>query len=102
MPVAGGPECPDWLGAFGKQLWSRYAPVLEKAGLLTAGDVPAFEQLCDEYDTIRRDPLNSAARDRYRRLLIEFGLTPSSRSRIKWTAEPPKDALAEFFARRKA
>ena len=36
-----------------------------------------------------------------RELLVEFGLTPSSRSRIKSTAEKPKDALAEFLSRRK-
>jgi phage terminase small subunit len=102
MPAAGGPPCPDWLGDYGKQLWERYAPILETAGLLTTGDIPAFEQLCDEYDTIRRDRLDNPARDRYRRLLVEFGLTPSSRSRIKSSAEAPKDALAEFFAKRKA
>ena len=39
-------------------------------------------------------------RDLYRRMLVEFGLTPSSRSRLKTTAKPARDALAEFLARR--
>jgi phage terminase small subunit len=99
IPGAGAPDPPAWLGNFGVDIWKRLAPVLASAGLLSLGDVPAFEQLCDEYDTIRRDPLNSAARDRYRRLLVEFGLTPSSRSRIKSTVEPPKDKMAEFLAK---
>lgn len=38
-----------------------------------------------------------------RELLIEFGLTPSSRSRLKSAAEPPVDDLAEFLeGKRKA
>jgi phage terminase small subunit len=102
MASADCPKAPAWLGKFGQDLWKQLAPVLTSAGLLTLGDIPAFEQLCDEFDTIRRDPLCSPARDRYRRLLVEFGLTPSSRSRIKATAEKPRDAFADFVARRKA
>jgi P27 family predicted phage terminase small subunit len=33
-------------------------------------------------------------------LLIELGLTPSARSRIRSTAERPKDELEEFLARK--
>jgi phage terminase small subunit len=98
LPVAPAAKAPAWLGKFGRELWDRLHPVLSSAGLLTAGDIPAFEQLCDEYDAIRRDPLCAAPRDRYRRLLVEFGLTPSSRSRIKSTAETPKDKLSVFLA----
>ena len=93
--VVGKP--PAWLGRYGCDLWKRMAPVLVGAGLLTVGDVPSFEQLCDEYDTIRRNPTNGGARDRYRRLLVEFGMTPSARSRIKSTMERPKDKMAEFL-----
>lgn len=100
LASADSPSAPAWLGTFGKDLWDRLAPVLSPAGLLTTGDLPAFEQLCDEYDTIRRDPLSVSARDRYRRLLTEFGLTPSSRSRIKSTAEPPKDMLSVFLTKK--
>jgi phage terminase small subunit len=100
LPAASGMEPPDWIGSFGIDLWRRLAPVLVPAGLLTAGDLPAFEQLCQEYDTIRRNKLCGPARDRYRRLLVEFGLTPSARSRLKSAVEPPKDKLATFLARK--
>jgi phage terminase small subunit len=53
--------------------------------------------LCDEYDGIRIDPVDGASRDRYRRLLVEFGLTPSSRSRLKAPVEAPVDHLAELL-----
>jgi phage terminase small subunit len=76
------------------------APILTAAGLLTEGDLPALEMLVDEYDTIRRDPLCASARDRYRRLLVEFGLTPSSRSRLAAMPEGKPDAIAEFLAKR--
>ena len=83
IPTASAPDPPAWIGKYGKERWNELAPVLSAAGLLTTGDLPAFEQLCDEYDAIRRDPLSAGARDRYRKLLTEFGLTPSSRSKDK-------------------
>ncbi len=97
FPTNVTPRPPDWLGLYGKNRWRKLAPILAKAGLLTDGDIPAFEQLCDEYDTVRRDPLAAGARDRYRKLLVEFGLTPSSRSRIRSAAPPAKDNLAIFL-----
>src|SRR5262245_20894550 len=79
--------------------WCELAPVLSAAGLLTAGDRTALEQLCEEYATIKQHPHNSnSARDRLRRMLCEFGLTPSSRSRIKSTEKKPADRLEEFLA----
>ena len=94
-------EPPDWLDdleGFGIDHWNELAPMLSKAGLLTEGDRPALALLCRAYARLRLDPLDDKANDLYRRMLVEFGLTPSSRSRIKATAEKPKDALAEFLA----
>jgi len=45
--------------------------------------------------------LGNGPRALYRRMLVEFGLTPSSRSRVKTSAKPDGDALAEFLARGK-
>lgn len=88
---------PAWFGEYGAELWNRLMPVVVEAGLLTVGDMPAFEQLCDTYDTIRRDPGDGDAQDRFRRLLVEFGLTPSSRSRLKSSKAGPVDKMAEFL-----
>ena len=93
---------PKWLNQTAREHWAELAPMLAKAGLLTEGDRPALALLCDCYLWIRHDPENWKARELYRKLLVEFGLTPSSRSRLKTTAEPKKDALAEFLSRRKA
>ena len=94
---AAAQDPPAWLGRYGCELWRKLFTVLLDAGLMTVGDVPGFEQLCDEYDTIRRDPLDGDARDRFRRLLVEFGLTPSSRSRLRSTKAGPVDKMAEFL-----
>ena len=117
MPAAGSTGPPAWLDSYGRQHWDELVGILRPAGLLTAGDLPALAQLCDDYSTIRRsidgpraegigdyDAVRALlanadkARDRYRRMLVEFGLTPSSRSRIKSTAEKPRDSLEEFLA----
>ncbi len=100
IPSAASPEAPSWVGDYGREMWRDLAPILAKAGLLSEGDLAAFSLLCNEYDGVRRDPLNAGSRDRYRRLLVEFGLTPSARSRIKATAEPPKDELELFLAKK--
>jgi P27 family predicted phage terminase small subunit len=112
-------EPPGWLGARGREHWLELAPVLAEAGVLTAGDRPALAQLCDDFETILnsidgpdpaegedpktiRQVLRNAdkARDRYRRMLCEFGLTPSSRSRIRTKPAEPDDRLAAFLEKR--
>jgi len=98
MPV-GGIDPPAWLDGFGKEHWRELAPILQAAGLLTEGDRAALAQLCDDYSTIRKDVEADKARDRYLRWLVEFGLTPSSRSRIKSTVEAPADKLSLHLAR---
>jgi len=90
-------RAPSWLGKFGSDLWRRLMPVLAGAGLLTEGDMAALELLCDEYDIVRRDPEDALARDRLRKLLVEFGLTPASRSRLKVPGEKRGDELEEFL-----
>jgi P27 family predicted phage terminase small subunit len=117
------PKYPDFddgppanLGAVGKALWLKLVPILKGAGVLTAGDALALELLCGDYEITRgleepppgaaedaktaRLALRSAdkARDRVRRWLSEFGMTPSSRSRIKATAAAePEDRLDAFL-----
>jgi hypothetical protein len=66
--------------------------------VLSVVDVPAFEMLCSEYDIIRRDPLDNQARDRLRKWMVEFGLTPSSRGRVASIAGGPIDELQAFLA----
>ena len=100
MPPASIEPC-DWLDEAAREHWGELAPVLPSAGLLTAGDRQALALLCEAFSRFRFNPADDKARGLYRRMLVEFGCTPSSRSRVKTTAKPARDALAEFLARRK-
>jgi len=82
--------------------WRELAPLLLRAGLLTEGDRPALEMLCEEYGRIRRSrrPINAdKARERYRRWLVEFGMTPSSRTRVRAAAIPQVNELDAFLSK---
>jgi phage terminase small subunit len=96
-PLAWGAAPPKWLGRYGRSLWRRLAPLLVKQGVLTVIDLPALEMLADEWDNIRRNPQENGARDRLRKWMLEFGLTPSARSRISSMPENTADELTLFL-----
>ena len=90
-----------WLDGIALELWNELEPILSAARVLTIADRTALALLCDDYQRVRTDPDDFKARDRVRRMLCEFGLTPSSRSRIR--VEPEKkavDPLDEFLERK--
>ncbi len=98
-PAHGDAPPPAWLHELGQGLWRELVPMLVSQGILTLADLPALENLCDLYSRWRIYPDDLSARKEYNRLLIEFGLTPSARSRIK-TTEKPKDELEIFLSRK--
>jgi phage terminase small subunit len=95
---------PSWLRGLALEHWNELAQILKDAGLLTVADRPALAQLCDEYALSRRakGAQLDKAKDRYRRMLVEFGLTPSSRSRIRSSIAQAKDKLQTFLEKKKA
>ena len=107
-PPPGGPACPEWLNAEAKAEWARLVPDLETMGLLSRLDRPALAAYCQawsrwvqaeaqvaKYGTIVKSPVKGfpmkspyltvadQALETMRKLMVEFGLTPSSRSRIR-------------------
>lgn len=108
-------KCPTRLSGEARREWGRIAPVLRDAGLLTKVDRSALTLYCEahelylrakgfvdaealtivvgEYGDQKPTPylsiMNKQA-DRMRQLLVEFGMTPSSRSRVQ--VSPPKGA----------
>ena len=105
-PEAKAPPMPEGLDDVAKAEWKRMAPVLERLGVLTEIDHGMFEAMCLSYsDWVKYSKM---AQDRpivksektgyiqvspfitladkslkaYMKLAVEFGLTPSSRSRI--------------------
>jgi P27 family predicted phage terminase small subunit len=114
-PVVRTLDAPRTLDAVGRQEWRRLAPQLQMLGLLTEIDRSALELCCEIYselrqlraqrrrwlrDTVKRDEVRrvDAALDRksglYRQYLVEFGLTPSSRTRVE-TDEVPAPAVVQ-------
>ena len=105
-PEKKAPRCPSWLEDEAKKEWKRMAKVLEQMGLLTEMDMAAFAGYCQSYarwkeaeefiekhGTIVKTPSGywqqvpqvSIAQQNLKTMLkfcSEFGLTPSSRSRM--------------------
>jgi P27 family predicted phage terminase small subunit len=104
----------------GQRLWRELAPKLTELGVLTEVDLPAFEMLCLHYALARqaldeiegtgltiieegktkKNPAMQAFRENsqaYKSLLVEFGLTPSSRSRIVTDVLEDEPSLAELL-----
>lgn len=106
-------EAPDELCAVGKKEWARVSKKLLEAGLLTELDERMLMLYCESYarwedacrklrktgtviKTSRGDivqspyvKLSESAMDRMERLMIGFGMNPSSRTRVA-VAEKPK------------
>jgi P27 family predicted phage terminase small subunit len=102
------PECPDFLDDEARAEWFRMAPVLQGMGVLTPADRAALAAYCTAYSrwvtaesqvkrlgTIVKSPLKNfpmkspyltvadQALETMRKFMVEFGLTPSSRGRIR-------------------
>jgi P27 family predicted phage terminase small subunit len=104
----GLPEIPEWLDDEAKAEWRRITIDLAEMGLLSKADRPALAAYCTawsrwvdaeaqvkKYGTVVKSPdkgfpmkspylsIADQALELMRKLMVEFGLTPSSRSRIR-------------------
>lgn len=106
VPAKGMPDCPEWLLPEAKKEWERLADLMNQMGILTEVDMAAFAAYCQSYarwkeaqehidsegSTFETDkgyqqqtPWVGIANTNQKLMLqaaSEFGLTPSSRSRI--------------------
>lgn len=128
-PPRGVPKMPAGLSASARAAWSRIAPDLERMGVLTVADGVALELMCEAYADwmghaatiaaegatyethgqngrmVRPHPEVAMASDAWRRvqrMLVEFGLTPSSRSKVTAGPEEAADPFAAFMDRGKS
>ncbi len=123
QPLVGEPEMPIHLDREARREWKRLVPILLSMGVLTAADGVALGNLCQAYSIlvqahkamqqaskaggsgllvktpsgyIQQSPLIGIINSQVEiinRISREFGLTPSSRSRLSGTAEPAIDSL---------
>lgn len=121
FPAAILTRAPRVLSPQARRLWRDLAPVLAGAGLLTIADLPAFTALCMHFGMMveaaqqvkaegatimasmgetRKHPATSLIAENSRALksyLVEFGLSPSSRVRLKGMGEGQDSSLAEML-----
>ena len=122
------PVMPGWLSPKAKTAWKELSGVLLEMGVLTVPDRKALELLCDAYgewrdaraviekqgmtyqtttqhgDTMyRARPEVAMAQNAWSRVmagLVQFGLTPASRSKVSANDPTPTDPLSEFIRRK--
>lgn len=123
VPPAGVPDCPEHLDDEARAEWFRTAAVLLEMGLLSRADRSALTAYCTVYSrwlhaeaqvkkfgSIVKSPdkgfpmkspyltIADQALESMRKLMVEFGLTPSSRSRIRVMDDPKaRDELDLFL-----
>lgn len=121
------PSAPGHVTETAREAWGYVSGMLDRAGVLTEIDAPALESLCEAYADLRAarealkafgsryyetisqsggvmhrpHPALSDMQDADRRIrawLVEFGMTPSARSRVKVDGAKDEDEADKFFA----
>lgn len=111
---------PTGLDRYGKESWKRNAPVLQRLNLLTEADIDALMAYCMAYSRWRRANIALKSvkpdEDNYRQIAVtaekaeqsmrllagEFGMTPSSRSRLKVETGEKSDPFEEWASGRRS
>lgn len=116
-----GAEMPDDLSPQAAEIWPQIAEQLQRANVLTQIDAPALALYCEAYarwkdandkvvklGAVVRSPngfpmqspylpIANKAFEQMRRMLIEFGMTPASRSKVTAVSKNgPKNRFDKF------
>ena len=120
-PLPDDPAPPAWLDESAQAEWRRLAPMLTRLGVLTETDADALAAYCEAWVTWKHATQRmrqfgmvvKAAKDgelpvispyvkiahhamaQMRAFLVEFGMTPSSRARIR-TAAPAETPVSKW------
>lgn len=107
-----------WHGGLAERFWDEHAGELERLGILTGVDAPAFRLMAEAYafaveaaatlrhdgftvegrDGLKTHPVARAFRDNatlFKGLAGEFGMTPSARSRLTLPPDAEQLSLAD-------
>ena len=118
----GKPKMPRHLDKYGRDEWKRIVELMQEMGTLSKSDATAIEQYCEAYsdwrtakDWIKKTgiahvkyekngkpitcrsafmTIKQQSADRCYRYLVEFGMTPSARSRLQVEA---KETESDWF-----
>lgn len=119
------PPCPRELGGAARKEWKRIAPELARMGLLSLIDRAGLALYCDsygrwleaiaslkQYGVVIKSPtgypmqspfvaIANKAGEQVRMLLSEFGMSPSSRTRVHAKPPPREDSALEALRKRR-
>ncbi|MEH6468216.1 MAG: P27 family phage terminase small subunit [Porticoccus sp.] len=96
------PPCPSWVHGEGKKEWKRLSKELIKTGVVTGFDFIGLATLCHMWGEYVEgaqtgEPVSVAHITQMRLYLVEFGMTPSSRSKVHaGDGDRPKDPWDDF------
>lgn len=121
----GEADMPDWLTPAAAEHWPLVAKQLREAGVLTAIDSAALALYCEafarwrdatdkvtRYGSVVKTPngfpvqspylaIANKAHEQMTKLLVEFGMTPSSRTRVSKAPDETPDEYAQFVKKRR-
>lgn len=116
-----GAEMPDWLSADAQKRWLQLYRNLDEAGVLTQLDAMALGMLCEQFaiwadasakvakfglvykgqgGQAKESPylkIANKSMERIQKLLVEFGMTPASRTRISTATKKKKEGKFSRF-----
>ena len=122
-PPSNIPKCPVHLDKEARQEWRRMVKDLKPLGVLTNLDKAVFAIYCETFSTWAKAtqkiqelgmiritkngfaeqnpyfPIANKAKEQMMKALIELGMTPSSRSRVKVSEQPKEENKKERFFR---
>ncbi|MGD9644433.1 MAG: phage terminase small subunit P27 family [Pirellulales bacterium] len=126
-PALSVPECPDHLKGEARNEWDRMATELYSLGLLSNLDRAALAAYCVAYgrwhdaeEILRKtnvvlvakgtgnmypNPylhIANKAMEQMHKFLTEFGMSPSSRTRVHGKSDKPGDDFEQFLKKKKA
>ena len=114
-------ECPKWIGNYGKEMWKRIVPEVQKAGIICVTDIHNIEVFCAAYNNWRlaqlelatdgitsinsegtrsKHPAATVANESARQMVTFgslLGLDPSSRTRLIGSSGQKEDNPFEGY-----
>lgn len=123
-PPAVIPKCPRHLDAEARKEWRRSTKELEPLGMLTKLDMAVLASYCQSFSTWAKAteqihktgmlikastgtpminplfPIANKAEEKMLKALVEIGMSPSSRSRVKVDNPKPKSKIDSFRGRK--
>ena len=101
MPPTGPAVCPAWVSPTARKLWKEWAPVYAAMGCLTQADALQFANWMEAQTKIlvcvaAGEPVSNETLRIAQNYAVQFGATPSARSRVHLPKKESAGKLARY------